>query len=81
MPNHRQALGTSSTKQRRQVANQFKVRLTTRDQRRVHRQVLRGGIMTGIGTSFSPRRSISWGGAAPGQPSRAAGHLAAPAHA
>jgi hypothetical protein len=28
MPKHRQTLGTTSTKQRRQVANQFKARLT-----------------------------------------------------
>jgi len=27
MPNHRQTLGTTSTKQRRQVANEFKTRL------------------------------------------------------
>ena len=54
MPNHRQALGTSSTKQRRQVAYQFKTRLAASDRRRVHRQAQQGGITAGIRTSFGP---------------------------
>ena len=81
MPNHRQTLGTTSTKQRRQVANQFKTRLAASDRLRAHRQALQGGITTGIRTSLGPLRSISRGGAAPGQPTRAVGHLAAPARA
>ena len=40
MPNHKQALGTTSTKQRRQVANQFNARLAARDQRRAHRHMI-----------------------------------------
>ncbi len=36
MPNHRQTLDTTSTKQRRQVANQFKTRLAARHRRRAH---------------------------------------------
>lgn len=45
MPNHKQALGITSTKQRRQAANQFKTRLAASDQRPVHRQVLGGGMI------------------------------------
>ena len=56
MPKHRQALGTSSTKQRRQVANQFKTRLAASDRRRAHRQALRGGITASIGTNLRPRQ-------------------------
>jgi hypothetical protein len=44
MPNHKQALGTTRTKQRCQVANQFKTRLAASDQRPVHHQALRGGM-------------------------------------
>ena len=81
MHNHRQTLRTSSIKQRRQVANQFNARLAARDQRRAHRQALRRGITTGMGTNFRPLRGISRGGAAPGRPTHAAGHLAAPGRA
>ena len=81
MRNISQALGTSSTNQRRQVANQFKTRIVASDRRHAHRQALRGGITTSIGTNFRPLRSISRGGAARGQPTRAAGHLAVPARA
>ena len=40
MPKRRQTLSTASTKQCRQVANQFKTRLATRGQRRAHRHVI-----------------------------------------
>ena len=56
MSDHRQTLSTTSTKQRRQVANQFNARLAARDQRRAHRQALRRGITTGMGTNFVPIR-------------------------
>jgi hypothetical protein len=36
MPNHRQTLGTTSTKQRRKVADQFNARLAASDRRRAH---------------------------------------------
>ena len=81
MPKQRQSLGTSSMKQSRQVANQFKTRLAVSNRRRALRQVLHGSITTSIGTNFRPLRGVSRGGAAPGRPTRAAGHLAAPAHA
>ena len=45
MPNRKQALCTTSTKQRSQVANQFKTGLPASDQPPIHRQVLRGGMI------------------------------------
>jgi len=81
MPNHRQTLGTTSTKKCRQVANQLKTRLAANDRRRAHQQALQDGITAGMGTNFCPLRGISRGGAAPGRPTRAVGHLAAPARA
>ncbi len=45
MLNHKQALSTTSTKQRRQLANQFKTRLAASDLRLVHCQALRGAMI------------------------------------